>query len=53
MAKPRKNQDMEATKRIMERLVNMPHKPHKPPRPENPKERKREKKDKTRYQRGL
>ncbi len=28
MAKPRKDQDMEETKRIMERLVKMPHKPH-------------------------
>jgi hypothetical protein len=30
MAKPRKDQDMEETKRIMERLVNTPHKPQKP-----------------------
>jgi hypothetical protein len=31
MTKPRKeDQDMEETKRIMERLVKMPHKPHKP-----------------------
>lgn len=28
MAKPRKDQDMEEARRIMERLVNTPHKPH-------------------------
>lgn len=30
MAKPRKDQKLEETRRIMERLVNTPHKPHKP-----------------------
>jgi hypothetical protein len=29
MAKPRKDQEMDETLRIMERLVNSPHKPHK------------------------
>lgn len=30
MAKPRKDKELEETRRIMERLVNTPHKPHKP-----------------------
>lgn len=40
MTKPRKNQELEETRRIMERLVKMPHKPHKTSktkRPDKPK----------------
>jgi hypothetical protein len=40
MARPRKEQEMEETKRIMERLVKTPHKPHKPLKDLLPRERK-------------
>jgi hypothetical protein len=44
MAKPRNDQEMEETRRIMERLVNTPHKPHKPLNDLLPNKRKPEKK---------
>jgi len=40
MAKARKDQNMEEARRIMERLVNTPHKPHKPLKDLLPRERK-------------
>ena len=48
MAKPRKDQDIDETKRIMERLVNTPHKPHKenePAKKDGLKDSKRKSKD--------